>query len=526
MRIGTRALLITGLRVVSSVAGLLIALVLARRLDKLQFSTYQQAMLAAAVVFSLVISRATQVVYYFVVVGRPDGTAREQFLNTALLTSAVAAPMCAGIYVFAPELAAFMNNPGAVAEIRLFAAYPILQGLAALPQAALVGVDQGRAAAVVTGLGVAVRASAVVTATFVTGDVWWILAADLASQGVAAAAGAALAWRALPAGPRPARVRRTVLAEQSRYLWPLVAATVAATLNLKFDKVLITRFFDPEVFAVYVVGAIEPPFIGMVSASLATAILPDLVHHLRAGRAPAAIDIWQTAVRKSALLTMPAVALLAVFGGDYIVGLYGGAYREALWPFLVYLVLLPMRVVMLPTLIRALDANRYIAWSAALALGTNVVVSLALLLAVRGTPLGELAWLAPAVGTLVAFYVSAWYLMKRAVQLLGVPRILPLGACLRITVSALLALAPAAPLLWVPLPPLLRLGLAAAVYGAAYVLVGTLRGDIGAEDWRFVTGLLPKGGLRQMVERRAEALLARARRTPQTGIGPDGPLAG
>lgn len=202
--------------------------------------------------------------------------------------------------------------------------------------------------------------------------------------------------------------------EQFHYTWPLWAGSIGAILNSQFDKVLISTFFNPATYAIYYCGAIELPIVVLISLSISTAIMPNLVSMVAQKKTNDAIFLWQEAARKSSLILYPCFAFFMVIGMDLMVFLYGNQYVMAGWPFRIYLLGLPLRVVFYSSILRAFGETKSIAISVFLSLACNIVVSLTLVFIGKGT---LLAFMGPSIGTVIAALISGGYLLFKTSQI-------------------------------------------------------------------------------------------------------------
>jgi peptidoglycan biosynthesis protein MviN/MurJ (putative lipid II flippase) len=281
-----------------------------------------------------------------------------------------------------------------------------------------------------------------------------------------------------------------LLLDQFHYVWPLWAVTIAGILGVQFDKFLISYNFDPETLAIYTRGAMELPMVGMITVTLGTAIMPELVTMASQGRMMESLDLWQEATRKSSLVIFPCFAFFLVIAPNFMVLMYTEAFRNAAWPFGVFLCLLPLRVAIYGALFRAIGQTKPIAISAVAGLLANIVIGSTLAyIGGKGTietytkGRNFISFIGPSIGTVASTFLIGGYLIWQLGKLSGVPirkvmRWKELGRILALSVACGLFVA------FVPLPhmPLLAKTVTQGVlFLVAFALLlwwmGALKGD-------------------------------------------------
>ncbi len=496
MRIRTRAVLIALTRIGQALVGMVLSIVLARTLDKTAFAAYQQVFLVGGFLAGLLAPHLSSSLYYFLVRDRPHGC-RRHFIDNAAALVVVTGLASLAMWLFADPIAEGMNHPEIASDLRLFAPYPLLFGLMGQIQPALIAVDQGWVATRQLGIGFALRLVAVLSVVALGGGVAAVLLAQVGATALTCAIAAPVVWRALTGEAERPRLGR--MREQLTYTLPLAGAAIIGTVNVQLDRFLVSFFCAPEVFAVYSVGSIELPLIGFVTAALGTAILPDLVALNQKGDLKGVRRLWEASVEKSAIVLIPATCFLLPFATDLMVTLYGASYADAAWPFAIYLLRLPLRVVSYGMLWRALNRNENTIGAIVLALLVNLGVGAGLLMAFGDHPL---AFVAPAIGSVAATVAASAWQQRIVTRVFGQP-MLPLAFCGRVFAASFVALVPALPLLAFELPAAVRLALAAAAFGVAFALVGTARGLVTRDEWELAVRLVPGAGLRARIIRLA-----------------------
>jgi O-antigen/teichoic acid export membrane protein len=415
LRIRTRSILIALSRGLTQVSHIGVAVVLVRLLTKEQFGSYRQVMLVALFLSGLLGTQLPLSLYYFV--PKLGSERRRALLTQTLLLAVVAGGAAVAVMFFGSgPIARQFDNPSLASLLSVFCLFPAVQILLAIIPDFMISAERAGRGCVYILLREGVRAGAVVTAAVLGVAMSSLLLALLIGMGALAAVGVADMFRLSPG--RRTRLDFDLVRQQLVYLLPMAAASVVGLTNKFFGQFLISSFFETEEFAVYAAGAVRVPVYMVVTSSVFAAVMPNLVKLWDEGAKDQMLRLWREAVRKCALLTFPVFVALMVCAQDLILLMYGEAYRQAAWPFMVYLVMLPIQVAVYGSFLRAVGRTRPIAVSATIALITNVVFSLTILLAARQW-LGEkalLAFLAPAIGTVLAIACSSLYTIRQAAK--------------------------------------------------------------------------------------------------------------
>jgi O-antigen/teichoic acid export membrane protein len=302
--------------------------------------------------------------------------------------------------------AKYFNNPEIATLIRIFACFPFFERIVHLLPAFLISLDKALFSGLYTMLS-AVLMVLIVVMIFALGyGITEALWSKILIEAIFAFIGILIMIHFSPLGQW--RINESLLLEQLNYCWPLMITTTIGIVNIKLDGVLISYYFSREVYAVYSVGALELPLIGLFTASLISAIMPNMVVEIDKGRVLNSLNLWHEASRKSSLLIFPTFAFFLVCGYDFIVLMYTQAYSQAAWPFLVYLTLLPLRAAIYGAIFRAIGFTRPLLWAALLCFIVNLIISVALLVAGRH---GFLSYIGPSIGSVLATFTSTIFLL-------------------------------------------------------------------------------------------------------------------
>jgi len=488
MRIRNRGLIIAASQAVRQVSTILLGVVLVRIIDQGEFGTYRQGMVVFSTIAGIVGVDLAASLFYFIpksgLSGRPGVVAQTVFgtFGLAFLISIV-------MLVGAGPIARAFHNPELAPIIRILSAYPFVERIAVLTPAFMIAVDRPVRAGVYSVLS-SVSWLGSVVATFALGlNMQWVLGISMTAMGLVSVV--SLIDMVQAAGGWKWRIDYALMWEQVQYVWPLWVTATVAVLNVEIGKIIISSAFSPAVFAVYSCGAIELPVIALVTGSLSTAILPNMVNLSAEGRVTAAMDVWHEATRKCSFLIFPCFAFFLWSSADLMVLLYGAGYALAAYPFFVYLFRLPLRAAVYGSVFRAFGQTRPIAVATVISLVVNTLVSVALTVLGRGT---MLAFIGPSIGAVAASFVGVSYYLWRISGITG----LPIGRVMRwrelgqIMVVSLLATA-VIPLARHTIPldsPLLRICLNGTLYVVALWGLVLATGVLKSDERDIVRGLI------------------------------------
>lgn len=118
---------------------------------------------------------------------------------------------------------------------------------------------------------------------------------------------------------------------------PLYIATFIGVLTLNLDKLIVNSLTDIKTFAIYSIGAIEIPIVGMIGSSMAQGIFPQLVTSYKNNEVDNAKDLWIKTTLKSSQVTYPIILVLMIISKPFIILLFTSKYVDAVPIFQTYL---------------------------------------------------------------------------------------------------------------------------------------------------------------------------------------------
>lgn len=146
---------------------------------------------------------------------------------------------------------------------------------------------------------------------------------------------------------------------QLAYAMPLGLAGLLYTVQTDLHNYFVSHRFSAADFAVYSVGCLEIPLIGLLRDSVNSVMIPRVSLLQKEGETREIISLTARVMRKLAAFFFPVYALFMVVGREFIAFLFTPAYLAS-WPILaVNLTMLPFSIIVLDPLVRAYVEHRY-----------------------------------------------------------------------------------------------------------------------------------------------------------------------
>jgi O-antigen/teichoic acid export membrane protein len=147
--------------------------------------------------------------------------------------------------------------------------------------------------------------------------------------------------------------------EQLGYAIPYGLYGVLTFAQGDLHNYFVAQSVDPAVFAVYSVGCVQIPFLGLLRNSITDVLLSRTSELQHQGRTREVMQLTIRAMQKTALVYLPAAALFLVVGREFITFLFTPLYAESTKIFLANLAMLPLSVIVTDHIIRAYPEHRF-----------------------------------------------------------------------------------------------------------------------------------------------------------------------
>lgn len=455
-----KALLMIGSKIVAHAAFLLIGVVLARTLSQAEFGTFNQVWLVNKSLLFLFELGLPISVYYFLP-RLPDEQKKGFVLQTLLSLALFSLPFSAALYLLATPLAVNFNNPALAEHLRLFAFYPLVMLPAVGTEEILLSLGYVNSAALFESLSKIVMISAVAVAA-IWGQRLDLVFKSLIVYGIVQSLlGIWLVWQ--PVKHLKLKFSLAQWRSQLAYAAPYGFSTLTGALNYQVDKVMVSLFNPPAVFAIYAAGAFEIPLGGVTSLPVVSVMMSDLTQMYADGDIKGFLAMWHQSMRKLALPVLAVTTFLMVFAEPVITGLFSAKYAASVWPFRIYLLFSPIRITVFDYILASLGKTQMVLKAQVIALVANVIIGFILL--------QTFGWTGAAASAVLASYLFIALLLNKIRERLGVSwkQVMPWRDLAMVGMVAIAAACGSLPILLLPVASFWQLLLGFLFYSTLYL---------------------------------------------------------
>lgn len=443
----------------------LVGIALARLITPKELGTYRQLFLIYSTFSTLMLLGIPQSLLYFLPKAVDANTQKNIITRTMGLVSLLALLFALSILIFRHEVAYRFNNPQIGNLLLVFAIYPLFMFTTQLFNSVMLGLKQPKSTAKFTLFSITCDFVLILGVAVIWKNLTTIVWAVIFS--------AFLQW--LYARIKLGKINSvfdpsvyTGFKEQLHYAVPLGLSSIIGMLSVQLDKFMISGFFTPEQFAVFSIGAMELPLVGILSNSVNSILLPNLnmADHSQGSQ------LYSAAVRKNALLIFPLSVLFFLLARPLMIFLYGLQYADAALYFKIYLFTLPLRAATYGIIFQAMGKTRVIMLNSVLVLLSNLILNYFFiqLWGMKGA----------AIATVVVTWMSVFlYLLQMKYLLhLRLADYFPLGRISKNLLVSVVAGAVAFPFTLLNVPYITQLLMTGSVYVLIYALFGIISGVI------------------------------------------------
>lgn len=338
-------------------ANIAFGMIAARCLSKHDYATIRQTFLAYDFAAPLLMLGLPNALYYFLPRsgGNQRGTIVDNiallFLGGLLFSLFI---LCGGHQL----LASRFDNPDLQRTIPWLSVYPLLMMPVAGIAAALVCTDRTRVLAVYNVASSLLLTISGIIAILVTRSYEFPILVRIIVPALFLPVALYLMFSKAPGSLRLPQWEP--MKQMVHYSVPLGMATMLGSITLQMDSLIVASLCTPDDFAVYVNGAMEIPVIGIVTGSITTVVFAEMAEMCARGDRTAALELFHKASIKSACILFPSMCFFLATALPFVTFMYSEQYAGSVTPFVIYLFVLPVRVVVYGAALMALGMTRVI----------------------------------------------------------------------------------------------------------------------------------------------------------------------
>ena len=464
-------------------------LVLVRVFSQEEYGLYKQFFLVHETLVAILSLGLVASLYYLIPTDPPHRGA--YIVNTLFALTVVGAIGLGTLVAFKAQVAWLLSNPRLELYLPLMALFTELCLVTSILESLMVVVKQVRLAALIGFTSDAVRATLVIAAALWTQEIQLVVIALLVWAGCRVVTLIAY-LRTLGITSWPG-LRRERFGVQLQYSLPFGLALMVRTCAESLHQYAVSHLYGPALFAIYSVGYLQIPLVGIAFESTSEIALVRLTELRRDGLREKSVELIRSTVAKLCFVLLPLYVWLLLNAREFIELLYTGRFESSVPIFRVFLATIPLTALGLDYVPRAFADTGFI-------LRVNVCrLALTLVLLIILSPMGLLG---AALATVGAMAGTKLLILLRVRTLLAVPlgQLLPTRRLINIAVAAgLSGLASWLAQNAAASGPLGGLFISVAAFGACYTSVAWIGGLIELADKRRVVGLL--GSMARVIRR-------------------------
>ena len=407
MRLSDQALIIFGGRLTTQVLQVVAGALLARWWTQDELGVYRQLLLVSGLIVPFVSFGLDSSPYFFIPKLKP---ARQkafvwqmwawQFLG-GLIAAAV-------MYVGAEAFATYLGDVRLAPLLRIFSLFPLFTFFRSAQSSILISMQRPHWSAFMSLMSVLFQPVAVALGARAGMELTAILVLISLLAALQLGILAALVTRDF----KGVRLEWdfALLRDQARYSLPLSISTTLERIMRLADKAIISVLFDTATYAVYSVGTLRLPFVGLLVRPIMDTVRPKLARFWHEGRIEQFVLLWHDAIRRTALLIFPLTALFFVLAEPTVVLLFSTKYAESVLPFRMYLLGMPAQILVTGAVVGTMGKTRFLAGVQSAMIIPTIFFGYILSLFV--------GWVGPAIGLTLTLY------LREITYLFGVTRYL------------------------------------------------------------------------------------------------------
>lgn len=158
--------------------------------------------------------------------------------------------------------------------------------------------------------------------------------------------------------------------------FPIGISAALGALAISIDKLVVALLGTDQQYAVFINGAFEFPLLGVVTGAVATVLLGTYAKNISSSNEAKALNTVSETSLHLAYAYFPIFFILIYFSEQIVVLAFGELYRDSHTTFMIYLCLVPLRIITFSTLMAAMGQGRMLLLRALIEMLLNAFASI------------------------------------------------------------------------------------------------------------------------------------------------------
>ena len=342
---------------VAFIVSLALPLFLVRRLNQAEFGSYKQAFLVIGTAVAILPMGFGLSTFYFLPREENQSTKNQIVFNVLLFNFVIGALALLVLWTRSDLFSRLFHDSKLVGLETLIGTVILFWIFSSFLETIAVANQEARVATIfILGSQIS-KATLLLTAAILVGTVYSLIVAALIH---------AILQTVVLLGYLNVRFHRFWFSFNLRMLWrqlsyaiPYSATFLLFAAQNDLHNYVVANRFDAATFAIYSIGCLQLPLVGILSESFSSVMIPRLSVLQKENNKREIVLLMTRVMRKLAVFYFPLYAFLMVCGKEFIRWIFTDAYIKS-WPiFAVNLTLIPFWVIMLDPIVRAYAEQRY-----------------------------------------------------------------------------------------------------------------------------------------------------------------------
>jgi O-antigen/teichoic acid export membrane protein len=267
-----QAFILTGARSLAFALTAIHPVVLTRILSKSDYGIYAQFCLVVISLIPLGEMGIAQGIYYFL--PKSGVIKRAIAFQACFLTFVTGLIVCGGLFVFDQYLSELIGNPQIMIFVPFMAIFCFCSIASSSLEALMIAEGNSRMASAVTLVMQLINSSALIGGALVCRSLEGIMTAMCVASGLRLLIQYLYIGRSF--GFPPVSADFVGIGKTLSYVLPMGSANFIWSLQGRIQGYIVSALFSPAVFATYSVGTMSLPFVGIITATAANVMMPEI----------------------------------------------------------------------------------------------------------------------------------------------------------------------------------------------------------------------------------------------------------